>query len=356
MTYPPHLIDRVRSSVRIEHVIGAYVRLRKSGPNRHMGLCPFHSEKTPSFTVHKEQFYKCFGCGASGDVFTFLMEKEHLSFPEALRELADQSGISLGPDSPAKAEAMRTRQADCAAWWAYVRSRYAERLRMLADMMQRMWSAARTDDTLAAIYAVDERLERWKRICARLADADICFKRYMAAQHHPVVRAGVRLGRPMVARFVQDAAATRIEAKAEELAWTRAVTAMAASMTVTVPDDHGKCDMCGASFPSKAGEFTAYFPRVGKFCGKECWQDHSAYVGAQYGLPEELWMDADPGMRASAVADTETQRRWELLYRKPWSTVLTWSAFEVNGVVVDFDTDEAGTMAMIEAIGKLEAA
>jgi len=88
--------DQLKSSVDIVKVIGEYVRLRKSGVSRYTGLCPFHSEKTPSFSVHAaHQFYKCFGCGASGDVLKFVMEFEHVSFPEALKLLAERNGIPM---------------------------------------------------------------------------------------------------------------------------------------------------------------------------------------------------------------------------------------------------------------------
>jgi DNA primase len=88
--------EQLKSSVDIVKVIGEYVRLRKSGVVRYTGLCPFHSEKTPSFSVHAgHQFYKCFGCGASGDVLKFVMEFEHVSFPEALKLLAERNGIPM---------------------------------------------------------------------------------------------------------------------------------------------------------------------------------------------------------------------------------------------------------------------
>ena len=89
-------------------VIGDYVRLKKSGSERWVGLCPFHSEKTPSFSVtSSRQAYKCFGCGKSGDVFSFLMEHQGLSFYEALTMLAEQHGIPLpqrreGPQADAE--------------------------------------------------------------------------------------------------------------------------------------------------------------------------------------------------------------------------------------------------------------
>jgi DNA primase len=89
-------VEQLKSSVDIVSVVGEYVRLRRSGANRYMGLCPFHNEKSPSFTVHVvHQFYKCFSCGVSGDVIKFVMEKEGLSFYEALKSLAERYGIAM---------------------------------------------------------------------------------------------------------------------------------------------------------------------------------------------------------------------------------------------------------------------
>ncbi len=90
-------VEHLKSSIDIVKVIGEYVRLRRvgSGP-RYMGLCPFHTEKTPSFSVHQtHQFYKCFGCGVGGDALKFVMEIERLSFQEALKLLADRNGIPM---------------------------------------------------------------------------------------------------------------------------------------------------------------------------------------------------------------------------------------------------------------------
>ena len=88
--------EQVKSSVDIVRVVGEYVRLRKSSSTRYTGLCPFHNEKTPSFGVHAaRQFYKCFGCGAAGDVFKFVMEIEQISFYEALKLLAERNGIPM---------------------------------------------------------------------------------------------------------------------------------------------------------------------------------------------------------------------------------------------------------------------
>ena len=78
-------------------MIGDYVRLRRVGATgRYLGLCPFHQEKTPSFNVHQtRQFYKCFGCGVSGDVLKFVMEIDGLTFPETLKLLAESNGIPM---------------------------------------------------------------------------------------------------------------------------------------------------------------------------------------------------------------------------------------------------------------------
>jgi DNA primase len=89
--------EQLKSQLNIVDVVGQYVRLKRSGAGpRYVGLCPFHSEKTPSFGVHSTlQFYKCFGCDASGDVFKFVMELESLTFPEALKLLAERYGIPM---------------------------------------------------------------------------------------------------------------------------------------------------------------------------------------------------------------------------------------------------------------------
>jgi DNA primase len=86
---------QVKASVDIVHVVGEYVRLKKQGV-RYSGLCPFHTEKTPSFSVHAaHQFFICFGCGAKGDVFQFVMEMQGVTFFEALKSLAEQHGIPM---------------------------------------------------------------------------------------------------------------------------------------------------------------------------------------------------------------------------------------------------------------------
>ncbi len=95
MRYPEHIIEEVREQSDIVGIISEYTALTKKGSS-YFGLCPFHNEKTPSFSVSDEkQMYYCFGCGAGGNVITFMMEKENMSFPEAMTYLADKAHITL---------------------------------------------------------------------------------------------------------------------------------------------------------------------------------------------------------------------------------------------------------------------
>ena len=102
--------EQLKSQLNIVDVVGQYVRLKRSGAaHRFVGLCPFHSEKTPSFSVHSgNQFYYCFGCHATGDVFKFVQEMESLTFPEVLNTLAERNGIPVPQrqrsDDPAEQE------------------------------------------------------------------------------------------------------------------------------------------------------------------------------------------------------------------------------------------------------------
>ncbi|MEJ8547999.1 DNA primase [Brevibacillus borstelensis] len=103
-------VNQVRAAVDIVDVVGEYVQLRKSG-RAFLGLCPFHSEKTPSFNVNAErQFFHCFGCGAGGDVFSFLMKLEQLTFPEAVHKLAERAGIAV-PQAQEEEEAAPEKKA-----------------------------------------------------------------------------------------------------------------------------------------------------------------------------------------------------------------------------------------------------
>ena len=103
---PEEIIERVRESADITQIISQFVKLKRRGQN-FIGLCPFHQEKTPSFTVSPgKQIFHCFGCGQGGNVFSFMMEHEKMTFPEAVRHLATKSGIEV----PEQAGAGRNRE------------------------------------------------------------------------------------------------------------------------------------------------------------------------------------------------------------------------------------------------------
>ncbi|MDD6212892.1 MAG: DNA primase, partial [Clostridiales bacterium] len=103
MYYPEELVEEIRTKNDIVAVISQYVRLTKRGGN-YFGVCPFHNEKTPSFSVAPaKQMYYCFGCGAGGNVITFVMEYEHYTFEEALKYLAERVGVAL-PEGEATEE------------------------------------------------------------------------------------------------------------------------------------------------------------------------------------------------------------------------------------------------------------
>ncbi len=104
MFYSEELVEEIRVKNDIVDVVSGYVRLQKKGSN-HWGCCPFHNEKTPSFSVSgPKQMYHCFGCGVSGNVYTFVMQYENYSFPEAVKMLADKAGVDL-PEVEYSAEA-----------------------------------------------------------------------------------------------------------------------------------------------------------------------------------------------------------------------------------------------------------
>ncbi len=118
MSQPGTFADSVKQQADIVRIVGDYVKLKKAGAQNFAGLCPFHSEKTASFSVHAtRQFYHCFGCAASGDVFSFVQKIENITFPEAVRSVAQKLGIPLpkvtyASESEAREAGLRTRLLD----------------------------------------------------------------------------------------------------------------------------------------------------------------------------------------------------------------------------------------------------
>jgi len=136
----------VKQQADIVKVIEGYIRLRKAGAQNYTGLCPFHKEKSPSFSVHAvRQFYHCFGCGASGDVFSFVAKIENVSFPEAVRIVAGKCNIPLPKrefSSPEEAAGARQRAKllelhEAAAAW------FEEQLRAPEGAVARQYLAGR---------------------------------------------------------------------------------------------------------------------------------------------------------------------------------------------------------------------
>ena len=111
MSFPPEFLNELRDRLAVSEIVGQRVRLQRKG-REFQGLCPFHNEKTPSFTVNDDKgFYHCFGCGAHGDVITFAMNTEALSFPEAVEKLAQLVGLQVPaqhPDDRAREQKRRT--------------------------------------------------------------------------------------------------------------------------------------------------------------------------------------------------------------------------------------------------------
>jgi DNA primase len=106
-SFSPRFLDELRNRLSVSEVVGRKVRLIRKG-REHSGLCPFHNEKTPSFTVNDEKgFYHCFGCGAHGDVVGFTMRSQSLSFPEAVERLASEAGLEVPRATPEERERAR---------------------------------------------------------------------------------------------------------------------------------------------------------------------------------------------------------------------------------------------------------
>jgi DNA primase len=150
LAFTPGFLDEVRARIGLSDTVGRRVRLQRRG-REHTGLCPFHNEKTPSFTVNDEKgFFHCFGCGAHGDVIGFVMRTENLSFPEAVERLAEQAGLEVPRASPADRERAEREQTlhttlEAACAWFEAQLRAPAGREALAYLKRR----GLTDDTIA---------------------------------------------------------------------------------------------------------------------------------------------------------------------------------------------------------------
>ena len=109
MSFPTRFLDELRNRTTLVDLVGRKVNLQRRG-REHTGLCPFHKEKSPSFTVNEEKgFYHCFGCGQHGDAISFVIETENLTFPEAVERLASAAGMEVPRSSPEEVQREKQR-------------------------------------------------------------------------------------------------------------------------------------------------------------------------------------------------------------------------------------------------------
>lgn len=216
---PDAATARVKQAASIVKVVGQYVRLKPAGTDCMKGLCPFHSEKTPSFTVRPSlNLWKCFGCHSGGDVFTFVRLIENCSFLDARKELAEWYGIDLG-DRPltrqerelarAKHAAAEAMGAASASWWEYVRTRYRMRYELMVGSAR---IAADAEDEVAYLH-YSSRAWRWGTILLRMEEREpvAAMRAYHRIQYWPAVRRVVEQAKRL------DALWGRIAAKAADL-------------------------------------------------------------------------------------------------------------------------------------------
>ncbi len=162
MALPPRFLDELRGRLSITDIVGRRVRLIRKGRGEATGLCPFHNEKTPSFTVTEDKgFFHCFGCGAHGDVIGFVMRSEGLDFPQAVEKLAGEAGMQVPRETPEE-RARAERQATLGGAVEFAASHFEQQLRAAAgrpglDYLKRR---GLTDDTIRRFrlgYAPDSR-------------------------------------------------------------------------------------------------------------------------------------------------------------------------------------------------------
>ncbi len=164
-------VENVRSRADILEWVGRYVKLKKTGRS-YVGLCPFHAEKTPSFNVRPDKgLFRCFGCGASGDVFSFLMKMEGKTFPEALSELATRYGVELPRRRPVDAQAQQQRSRmlglNESAASLYERNLWDQQK---GGAGLAYWRARGLSDELAREFRVGYALPDWHHLSGKVID------------------------------------------------------------------------------------------------------------------------------------------------------------------------------------------
>lgn len=173
---PQRFIDDLLGRVDVVEVVGERVQLKKAGRN-YSGLCPFHQEKTPSFTVSADkQFYHCFGCGANGNALRFLMEYDKLPFPEAVEQLAGRLGIEVpreGADDP-RAQQREKKRKEGVNLLELAASFYRERLKMQeGQSAQRYLSGRGLSDEVIKTYGIGYAPAGWEALKQHLGERGI---------------------------------------------------------------------------------------------------------------------------------------------------------------------------------------
>lgn len=174
-------IESVKSSVDIVEIIGRRVQLKKAGQN-YVGLCPFHNERTPSFSVNPErQFYHCFGCQTGGNVINFVMETEHLSFPEAVSKLAEEKGIPI-PAVSAREHQKETQRDRLRSVNELAARYYYRNLRSPAGEQARSYLDSRgITESLARDFFLGYALEDWDGLARFLETQNVDLRTAQAA-------------------------------------------------------------------------------------------------------------------------------------------------------------------------------
>ncbi len=174
MAFPPSFLDEIRLRVSLAETIGRRVKLARKG-REFLGLCPFHNEKTPSFTVNEDKgFFHCFGCGEHGDVISFVQKTDNLTFPEAVARLAEQAGLQMPQQTPEDRERESRRATlrdvlDTAAQW--YRSQLAgEHGKSAREYLTGRGLSAETVKRFALGFAPDRRTALKEALLARGLD------------------------------------------------------------------------------------------------------------------------------------------------------------------------------------------
>ena len=178
---PQSFIDELLARLDIAEIVGARVSLRETGGN-HKGLCPFHQEKTPSFTVNRDkQFYYCFGCGAHGTAISFLMEHDNMGFLDAIQELAAAAGMEV----PKETGAMATAQQHAPLYQVLEKAvgYYTSQLRSHADAQRAVayLKERGLSGTIAAQYEVGLAPEGWRNLLNNLEKQGVSTRTLVAA-------------------------------------------------------------------------------------------------------------------------------------------------------------------------------